>query len=132
MKKRLLSTCAMTLAFAMVGTTAWSQTAAEPEPAEAAQPAEGMPAQGAEDFSEQQLAQFAEANKQIGDIEAQYTAQLKEDAEDPEKVLDLQRQAQDEMVQAVEDNGLDVRTYNQIFQVAQADPDLAKRIQDLQ
>ena len=44
--------------------------------------------------------------------------------------MDVQREAQQEMVKAVKETGLDVRKYNQIAQLAQYDTDLRERIQE--
>lgn len=81
------------------------------------------------DFSDADVAQFAQANQQVQDIQTEYTQKLQASGGDQEKTADLQQEAQEKMIRAVEDSGLGVEKYNQILQVAQADPELVKRIQ---
>lgn len=47
---------------------------------------------------------------------------------DPEKAQELQEQAGEAMVEAVENNGLDVQAYNQIMEAAQVDEDLRNKL----
>ena len=51
-----------------------------------------------------------------------------EGAATPEEANEIGLQAQEEMVMAVEAEGLTVEQYNQITQLAQADPDLQAKI----
>lgn len=83
----------------------------------------------ASDFTDQEVAQFAQANRKVQDIQTDYTGRLQEAAGDQEKVAEVQEEAQEKMVQAVEETGLGVDKYNQILQVAQADPALVERIE---
>ena len=46
----------------------------------------------------------------------------------PEEQQALTTQAQTEMVQAISDQGLSVQQYNQVIQMAQADPTLKQRL----
>jgi hypothetical protein len=49
----------------------------------------------------------------------------------PEEEQALEAQAQTELVQAVSDQGLSVQQYNQVIQMAQADPTLKQRLLSL-
>ncbi|MFA7526413.1 MAG: DUF4168 domain-containing protein [Ottowia sp.] len=81
------------------------------------------------DFSDEDIAKFAQANQKVQDIQAEYTQKLQGSGGDQEETADIQQEAQEKMVEAVEDTGLGVEKYNQILQVAQVDPELVKRIQ---
>lgn len=131
MRKAILpifAACALALGSAG---SAWAQAGAPEQttPPEAAQPAEPAPMPQSTDFSDEDVTQFAQANQQVQDIQAEYTQKLQASGGDQEKTADIQQEAQEKMVQAVEDSGLGVEKYNQILQVAQADPELVKRIQ---
>ncbi|EKV28716.1 hypothetical protein C882_0928 [Caenispirillum salinarum AK4] len=84
--------------------------------------------QMATDFSEDKLKSFAEAVEGIQQVARDYAPRLR-DAENPQQVADLEQQAQDEMLQTVQDEGLTVEEYNQIAVAAQTDPQLAEEIQ---
>ncbi len=81
-------------------------------------------------ITEQEVQKFADAQGKVEQIKGQYQGKVKAAAEDPEKAMEVQREAQQEMVKAVKDTGLDVRKYNQIAQLAQYDTDLRERIQE--
>ena len=109
---------------------AWAQSGApEQTTPDAEQPAQQAQMPQSSDFSDEEVAQFAQANQEVQDIQSEYTGKLQDAGGDQEKAADIQQEAQEKMVQAVEDSGLGVEKYNQILQVAQADPDLVKRIQ---
>ncbi len=82
-------------------------------------------------FSEQQLASFVTALDEIGQISGRMQQQVNQ-AEDPEQVQQIRREANDEMVKAVRDAGLDVETYNEISRGMRNDERLAERIQEMQ
>lgn len=115
------------LALSVTG-SAWAQAGAAEQttPPEAAQPA---PMPQSSDFSDEDVAKFAQANQQVQDIQTEYTQKLQASGGDQEETASIQQEAQEKMIQAVEDTGLDVQKYNRILQVAQADPALVKRIQ---
>lgn len=95
--------------------------AAAPEQPEAAVPAT--------DFSDDQLQQFADISEEIVVISEEYTERL-QSAEDEAAQQEVQMEANDKMVEAVEDGGLDVDTFNAIGQAVQQDPELMQRVQE--
>lgn len=95
--------------------------------ANAEQPQATAPAQ---DFSDQQLQQFADASQEIAVISQEYTQQL-QSAEDEKAQQDVRQEANDEMVKAVQNSGLEVDTFNAIGQAIQQDPELMQRVQEM-
>jgi hypothetical protein len=77
--------------------------------------------------SDEDLQSYAAAATEIQTIVQQWQPQI-EGAETPEEANELGTQAQVQIVEAVEAEGLSVEEYNQITQLAQADPDLQARI----
>lgn len=84
--------------------------------------------QAATGFSAQKLQSFAGAVTGIQQVARDYAPRLRE-AETLEQVSELEKQAQTEMLQTVENEGLTVEEYNQIATAAQGDPRLAAEIQ---
>ncbi|WP_226622951.1 DUF4168 domain-containing protein [Alloyangia pacifica] len=98
-----------------------AQTATPEAPVEA-------PAAPSLEFSEEQLSAFVDAASQVQAVQQDYMTQIDAE-EEPEGKQALVEQAQAEMADAVnETEGMDVNTYNQIGQAAQADPELNERI----
>jgi len=112
------------LATGLLGAQAQAQQdpAASPEQPEATAPAQ--------DFSDEQLQQFADASQQIAVISQDYTQRLQE-AEDEQAQQEVRMEANDKMVEVVEDSGLDVNTFNAIGQAIQQDPALMQRVQKM-
>lgn len=81
----------------------------------------------ASDVSEEELDSVANAYVKIIDIREQYQPSLA-NAEDPETAQEIQREANEEMVSAVEETDLDVETYNQIVMAAEADEELREQL----
>ncbi|GEM_PF-341040 len=145
MKKPLMSLSALFLAAGVAGAAAAQQGTPQQSPqqgqpgaAQAGQPSAQQAPQGqpnpalgdASDISDAEVEKFAEAQSKVEEIKGQYQSQVKAASEDPQQAMDVQREAQQEMVKAVKDTGLDVRKYNQIAQLAQYDTDLRQRIQE--
>lgn len=86
----------------------------------------------ASDFSEHDIDTFAQVNKKVQAIRAQYTQKLQAAGGDEQKTAEIQHEAEDKMVKAVDDSGLGVTKYNQIIHVAEADPAFAQRIRSKQ
>ncbi|MFW5721792.1 MAG: DUF4168 domain-containing protein [Desulfohalobiaceae bacterium] len=78
---------------------------------------------GEVDVSEKQLEKVAAAYVEITQISRQAQDKLA-GAEDQEQAQQIQTEANDEMIAAVEGEGLDVDTYNTVLQSVQSDPDL--------
>ncbi len=81
------------------------------------------------DISDQQLQQFADASEEIVVISQEYTERLQA-AEDEASMQQVQMEANDKMIEVVEESGLDVDTFNAIGQAVQQDPELMQRVQE--
>lgn len=82
------------------------------------------------EIDDQTLEQFADALGTITEIQTEYSASIGA-TQDPQEAQSLQQEAQTKMVEAVQEAGLDVETYNVIAQQLAADPELQQRVQDL-
>jgi hypothetical protein len=82
------------------------------------------------EFSQNQLESFASATVKVRDIRSKWQSQM-QSADSAEKAKEFQSQANVEMVNAVEANGLTVETYNAIATAARSNPELANRITEL-
>jgi len=84
----------------------------------------------AQDFSDQQLQQFADAAQEIAVISQEYTQRLQE-AEGEAAQQEVRAEANDRMIDIVEGSGLDVDTFNAIGQSIQQDPEMMQRVQEM-
>lgn len=82
------------------------------------------------EFSDEQLQQFADASQEIAVISQEYTERLHA-AEDEAAQQEVRMEANDKMVEVVEESGLDVETFNAIGQAIQQDPELMQRVQQM-
>lgn len=91
-----------------------------------------MPTQQApaRDFSDQQLQQFADASQEIAVISQEYTQRLQA-AEDEQGQQDVRAEANDKMIEIVENSGLNVETFNAIGQAIQQNPEMMQRVQEM-
>ncbi|WP_168015999.1 DUF4168 domain-containing protein [Halomonas salinarum] len=94
------------------------------------QAAQAQAAAPATDFSDEKLQQFAEASKEIASVSRDYTERL-QNAEDEAAKQEVRMEANEDMVNIVEDSGLEVSTFNAIGQAIQQDPELMKRVQGM-
>lgn len=92
---------------------------AEP-PAEPPQASAGQ--QQTTDVSDAKLRQFAKAAKDVQKIQQDYTA----------KAETLQKDAEQQIVASVESAGMSVAEFTELVALVQSDPDLARRLNDLQ
>lgn len=83
-----------------------------------------------QDFSDDQLQQFADASQEIAVVSQEYTQRL-QDAEDEAAQQEVRTEANDRMIEVVEDSGLDVDTFNAIGQSIQQDPEMMQRVQEM-
>ncbi len=102
-------------ALALMAAPAWSQTTTAP---------------AEQNFDDATLESFAAAATEVGEISSEWTQRMQE-VEDPARLESMQQDAQDAMVGAIEEEGIDVETYNQILQVAEGDPELGARIRQM-
>ncbi len=79
------------------------------------------------DVSDAELDQVADAYKAVTEVREKFQQELGE-VSDPEQAQQLQEQAGEEMVEAVEAQGLDVQTYNQVMEAAQVDEELRNQL----
>lgn len=84
----------------------------------------------AQDFSDDQLQQFADASQEIAVISQEYTQRLQE-AEDESAQQEVRTEANERMIEVVENSGLDVDTFNAIGQSIQQDPEMMQRVQEM-
>ena len=90
-----------------------------------------MEAPATTSFDENTLRSFVVAFLQVDEINRNYLPQMQE-ADTPEAQQEVQQQATQEMVIAVENaEGISVEEYNSIIETAQADPALANQINEL-
>lgn len=93
-------------------------------------PQQQQQAPQAKDFDKAELEAFVEAQAEVSDISQDYQKKM-QNADNPEAQASMRQEANQEMVQAVNDAGLDPSTYNSIAQAAQSDPQLAQKIEGM-
>lgn len=79
------------------------------------------------EVTDAQLDKVAQAYLEITEIRQEFQEALA-GVSDPEKAQEMQEQAGMEMVDAVENSGLDVQTYNQVMEAAQVDEQLREKL----
>lgn len=79
------------------------------------------------DASDEELDQFAAAVGELQSIQQSYSEEMGQ-ADDRDKAQDIQKEMQDEMREAIKDEGLSVERYSEIGQAAQNDPELREKI----
>ncbi|WP_425353393.1 DUF4168 domain-containing protein [Salinicola halophyticus] len=107
----------------MASTAAMAQDNANSAPQSQSQAA-------AKNFSDEELQQFADASQEIASISQNYTQKL-QNASDEGDQQEIRQQANDEMVEAVKDSGMDVEKFNSIGQAVQQDPQLMQRVKGM-
>lgn len=118
-----LKTLTAAVAFATFGLGA-PAVMAQAEGAPQQQYQQGQPA--AAPISDDNLKKFVEADKDVAELRDEFSEKLSK-AEDQEEAQKLQLEAQEKMVEAVQDADLDVATYNEIATRMQTDPELQQR-----
>ena len=113
------------LATGLMAGTAQAQQSADTAQSQA--PSAQAPAQ---DFSDDQLQQFADASQEIAVVSQEYTERL-QSAEGEEAQQEVRAEANEEMIQIVENSGLDVDTFNSIGQAIQQNPEMMQRVQKM-
>lgn len=89
---------------------------------------QGQPA--AAQIDDADLQKFVEADADVAKIRDEFSDKLSS-ADDQEEAQKLQLEAQEKMVKAVQDNDIDVLTYNEIATRMQTDPELQQRAEKL-
>jgi hypothetical protein len=99
----------------------------QPQPEYQPQPPAPGQAPGTTEVSDEQIEQFAEAYSEVAQLRDSYTQQIVQ-AEDPDRATELQQEANEKMIEAVEDKGLTVGEYNMIAEAMDRDPELQERV----
>lgn len=81
------------------------------------------------DLSDAELDKVAEAYEAVTEVREEFQTDL-EGIEDPERAQEMQEEAGEKMVEAVENQGLEVETYNQAMEAAQVDEELRNKLLD--
>lgn len=81
-------------------------------------------------FSEQKLENYVAAQQEVRDINREYSERL-QNVQNRDKAVDLQNEARQEMIEAIESAGLSVGEYNEITQAMRTDPEFYDRVQKL-
>lgn len=80
--------------------------------------------------TDKQLQQFAGAQETVNEIRVDAMAKL-EKVEDQNQAQEIQQQANQDMVNAVQDSGLSVEDYNLIARAVQSDTNLQSRLKEM-
>ncbi len=91
------------------------------------QPNMEAPAAAVEQPTDEELRTFASAALEVREIGAEWQPKITE-AGSEEQAAEIQTQARDEMVEAVEQKGLSVERYNEITQQVRSNPELAEKV----
>jgi len=118
---RLLSTSLFALFMAAGASQVSAQQASQPQAPQAA------PTMQASDISDKKLEKFADSLGEIMEIREDFTAKL-EKTGDPAEAQQLQQQANEKMMETVENNDLSIEEYNAINQAVQNNPQLRDKV----
>jgi Domain of unknown function (DUF4168) len=117
------------LAAAFVATAAMPGMAQQSRPGAAAPQTPGAPGAAIQqgDLSDAMVHKVGAALRQTVTIRQKYAEQAQATKSEQQQEA-LTAQAQTEMMQAISEQGLSVQQYNQVIQMAQADPNLKQRL----
>lgn len=85
-------------------------------------------AEGA-DFSQEEISAFARAQAQVMEIEQEFSAQFAE-AGDPAEQQAIMEEANEKMLDVIEQEGLSIEVFNQIATQAQTDSELQQQLNE--
>jgi hypothetical protein len=114
----------------IMGIGGWStQAFAQSEVPPMQQPpgVEQSPTEQPSGVSHQRLKTFADATREVNQIDVDYQPKV-ESATTPQEREQVENEAMDRMVEAVEHKGMSVDEYNQIAVLAERDPAVAQQI----
>ncbi|MFN2349679.1 MAG: DUF4168 domain-containing protein [Thioalkalivibrio sp.] len=100
------------------------------DPSYGAQPPAGMEQQQSANVDPQTLDKFVDAFVAVQEIRQDFAKRL-QSVEDETEAQSMQQEAQEEMIGAVEDKGLNVEQYNQVAMALQSDPAMMQRVQQM-
>jgi ribosome recycling factor len=120
-------------AFAFALTLTAAMANANQPPAQGQQEQYAPPPPQAEqrmELSDTKLRQFSSARAEVQSVQREYSQAIQSTQEEQEAQA-LREEAQQAMVDAVEESGLSVSEYNQISQRARSDEEIARRLERL-
>ena len=82
------------------------------------------------DFNQETLQKFAEARTAVDEIRDEYTNELS-DIDDASKARELQNKYTQKMIDAIEDEDLSVKKYNNVSRAMQDSPELQRKVENL-
>ena len=133
MKKPITAMAALLFTSALTATAIAQQPGTTGAPQQGAPQTQNMPQQqnlpDASDFSDSDLDAFVATQKDMAGIQKKYSQKLQANQDKPKKAKEVQQEAQQKMVEAVQDNGLELEKYNQIVRLAQYDADFRASLQ---
>ena len=133
MKKPITAMAALLFTSALTATAIAQQPGTTGAPQQGAPQTQNMPQQqnlpDASDFSDSDLDAFVATQKDMAGIQKKYSQKLQANQDKPKKAMEVQQEAQQKMVEAVQDNGLELEKYNQIVRLAQYDADFRTSLQ---
>lgn len=115
-------------ALAAVGSATLLAFAAGFAPAVAQQSQTQPPAAAPAQIDDAILMAFAQSTLDVEPIIDKWTTRI-EEAETSEEAQQMRRTGNEEITQAVQENGLNMETYNQLYQVVQTDSEVATKVQ---
>lgn len=119
------------VSFVTLGLSASAVMAQNGAPTSSGDLARQQQQQGQDVTSDAELKKFIHASEEVSKIREEYTERFN-NAKDQPIAQQLQKEAQDKMLNAVENAGLDTESYNQLAQRVQTSPELQQRLQQLQ
>ncbi|MGM0767909.1 MAG: DUF4168 domain-containing protein [Pseudomonadota bacterium] len=81
-------------------------------------------------FDDQELEKFVSAQEGINEIRDEYMEKI-ESADDQAKAQELQQEANNEMVKVIEDENLEIQTYNSIATAYNSNPETRERVDEM-
>ncbi|MGP4843870.1 DUF4168 domain-containing protein [Marinobacter sp. 1Y8] len=81
-------------------------------------------------YSDQELKKFVEVQENIGSIRDEFIPKI-EEAESQSAAQELQMKANDKMVAAIQEEGMDIPTYNAIATAYNSEPQVRNRVDAL-
>lgn len=112
---------------AAVGSTVILALAAGFAPVQAQQTQEQTQSPAVPEVDDATLRAFAQASLDVEEVISKWKPLIEQAGDD--EVEQLRNQANQEMVHAVQSNGLEIDAYNEIYQLAQVNPEVATTIQ---
>lgn len=82
------------------------------------------------DFNDQELKKFVNAQEGINEVRDEYISKI-ESADDQTKAQKLQQEANNEMVKVIENENMEIETYNSIATAYHSDPETRERVDEM-